>query len=335
MNVHRTALALALLLVPAVASAQSSDADKATARVLAQQGQDALDKKDFPTAADRFERARQLYPAPTLAVALARAQIGMGKWIAAQETLNRVLREGSPAGSPPAYAKAVLDARKELDVLEPRIPSVIINVKGPPTLRVTIDGALVPSAALGVNRLVDPGAHTVRAEAEGFASAQATVNASEHQVESVALVLVPGAASPPPVEPPHPPPSTPPPSSSPPPASPPPASGGSTLRTVGFVGIGVGAAGLVMGAVTGGLAVSKHGDLATGCQGGHCPPSEYGALDSYHLMTNLSDAGLVVGGVLAAAGVVLVVTAPKPGRSQEAWVAPIVGPGYLGAQGRF
>ena len=182
MNLRRTALTLALLLVPAVASAQLSDADKATARALAQQGQDALEKKDFTTAADptASERARQLFPAPTLAVGLARAQVGLGRWIAAQETFNRILREGAPAGSPPAYAKAVAEARKR--PRRPRAPDPQRHHQREGSglaQKVTIDGVAVPSAALGVNRLVDPGAHTVRAEAEGFAPAQARVSVAE------------------------------------------------------------------------------------------------------------------------------------------------------------
>src|SRR6185312_5466429 len=118
--------ALGLLLAPASASAQLSDADKASARARAQQGQDALDKHDFTTAADRFARAGELVHAPTLALGLARAQVGLGKWIAATETYYRLLHEPVPAGAPPAYTKALADARKELAALEPRIPSVTI-----------------------------------------------------------------------------------------------------------------------------------------------------------------------------------------------------------------
>ena len=58
-------------------------------------------------------------------------------------------------------------------------------------------------------------------------------------------------------------------------------------------------------------------------------------IDGYHLMTNLSTAGFVAGGVLAATGIVLVVTAPRGGPATEAWVAPAIGPGFVGAQGRF
>ncbi len=83
------------------------------------------------------------------------------------------------------------------------------------------------------------------------------------------------------------------------------------------------------------LGTPKHSELVKDCPGGHCPSSEYASLDSFTLLSTLSTAGFVAGGVLAAAGVVLVITAPKAAPTGDAWVAPVIGPGYAGAQGRF
>jgi hypothetical protein len=243
-----------------------------------------------------------------------------------------------PAGAPPAFAKAVADARAELDALEPRIPNVIVNVSGAPSFRVTLDGAPFSNAVLGASRPIDPGRHVLRAEAEGFAAAEAVISVAERRTETVTLTLDHKQAAPPaglPVvvapgrvgpTPPIPLAVTPPPPDA--------GSGGSPRKTLGFVGIGVGAAGLLLGAVTGGLAVGKHSTLAGECSNGVCVGHQ-SDLDSFHLMTNLADAGLIAGGVLAAAGVVLVVTAPKAGASATGWVAPVIGPGFAGAQGRF
>jgi hypothetical protein len=341
------ALIVAFALCPAAAFAQVPDADVAVARDLAQQGQDALDRKDFATAADRFARAGDLVHAPTLALGLARAEVGLGKWIAAQERYNRILREGAPAGAPPAFARAVAAARRELDALAPRIPSVVILVSGAGSARVTLDGAPVRSAALGISRPVDPGVHTFRAEADGFAPVEVTTTIAEHRAETVTLKLEAGRAGAP-VDPWSPgvdapvnpwnahagaPPAAPPPAASnlPPPT---PAQGSSIRRTLGFVGIGVGGAGLAMGLVTGGVALGKHGSLAKLCPDGQCINQE-SAVDSYHVMTTLSTAGFVAGGVLAATGVVLLVTAPRPSATENAWIAPIVGAGYVGAEGSF
>jgi hypothetical protein len=311
-------LLVALLLLAAPAAAEVSDADRATARMLAQQGQEALDAGDWATAAERFARADALVHAPTLLLALARAEVGQGRWLEALEHLHRIAREGVAPGAPLPWTRALQDAQKELTALEPRLPAAVIQLRGAgaPTARVTIDGVPVPAAALGINRPVDPGKRTLRAEAEGFVPVEVVVTFVEGTATPVPLVIdlpqpAPHAAPPPP-----------------------PPAGRRSLAPIGFAGIGVGGAALLLGAVTGALALSKHGALASTCPGGHCT-GQQSAIDSYDLMGTLSTAGFVAGGILAATGVVLVAlprSDPPPG---EARVTPLVGPGFVGMRGSF
>src|SRR5262245_24412948 len=84
--------AAGIALSPSRASAQS-DVDKATARDLAIEGQAALDKGDFQGAEDRFRRAESLFHAPTITLGHARALVGLGKFVAAREEYNRIIRE--------------------------------------------------------------------------------------------------------------------------------------------------------------------------------------------------------------------------------------------------
>src|SRR4051794_6044258 len=51
------ALLCGLLLAPRVAWAEPTEADRATARSLASEGYDALERKDYATAVDRFRHA--------------------------------------------------------------------------------------------------------------------------------------------------------------------------------------------------------------------------------------------------------------------------------------
>jgi hypothetical protein len=89
---------------------------------------------------------------------------------------------------------------------------------------------------------------------------------------------------------------------------------GSTRRTLGIVGMAVGGAGLVAGAVTGGLAVSKHGFLTTNCPQGQCNGSvKQGDLDAFHALGAASSATLVVGGAFAVTGIALFATTPRAG----------------------
>jgi hypothetical protein len=338
------ALLFALALAPSAALADPSDADRATARALAAEAQDAFEKKDFTTALDRFSRADAIVHAPTLMLAMARSQAGLGRFIAAQETLNRIVREGVPPKSPPSWAIAVSDAKKEIGAIGARTPSVIITVKGGAAASVTIDGAPVPSAALGVKRPVDPGKHAIRAEAPPLV-AEVNVDIAEGRSEKVTLELKPPVAAPPPVVAP-PPETTPvkPPVETPKPVLQPekgsdsavaPPVAGSPRKTIGIVALAVGGAGLVMGGVTGGLAIAKHGALSDACSGGHCPIGQQSSVDSYHLLGALSTAGFIAGGACVAAGTILILTAPRAKPAKEARVTPIVGLGYIGAQGAF
>ncbi len=366
-------LLLSSTLTPTAALAQNADADKASARDLAIEGYKALQSKDYATAVDRFTRADALYHAPTVILGLARAHVGLGKLVSAQELYSRIAHESLPPTASSAIKKAVLDAEKELDALALRIPSVVINVWGNDAPRVTLDGIELRAAALGVKRPVDPGKHVVTVSATGFVTNEVTVNLTEGKVESVTIELKPRQAEPPPVAavaptakaPAATPPAATPPAATPPAATPPAATpmptpapttsapmtpaqpepapeqikgNGSTQKTIGFVALGVGAAGLLVGGITGGLALGKHGDITKSCPEGHCAPGQEAMLkpeiESYNTMGTISTIGFIAGGALAATGVVLILTAPKKTTTQ-ATVTPLVGLGFVGVMGSF
>jgi hypothetical protein len=337
---------LVLLLAPRAALAQS-DFDRATARVLAQEGHEALDHNDYATAADRFGRAAALVHAPTLLLGLAQVQYGLGRWVSALETYNRIVREGLPAKASPPFVAALEQAQKERDALSRRIPTVTIEAPGPASVKVTIDGVDVPSAALGVKRPIDPGEHVIRAAAEGFLPSETKRTIGEGAAERVTLELKPSAEPAPgaPLPPPQP--------AVPPSAGPSqtgsgdagrlsaaPQEGARTRRLLGVVGLAAGGAGLAVGAATGAAVIVKHGELLKSCPGGHCragtQPQVGPQLDTYHQLSTASTIGFVAGGVLAATGLVLFITAPAAAtdRSQGA-IAPVLGLGWAGIEGRF
>jgi hypothetical protein len=356
MNTRRFLIATLLLsgaLTPTLAWAQTSDADKATARDLTIEGYKALEAKDYAAALDRFTRADTLYHAPSVILGLARAQVGLGKLVSAQELYNRAAHETLPSNASTASKKAVRDAEKERDALSPRIPFVVINVNGSDTPRVTLDGTEIRAAALGVKRPTDPGEHVVKASAAGFETCEVTVSLAEGKTESVTLELKPPQAVPAPVVVAHvvskpptmlasPPPEViPAPRKATAPMPPPPDEvkrAGSTQKTSGFVAFGLAGTALLVGGVTGGLAVIKHSAIAKSCPGGRCSRTEMSTLqpeiDSYGAVSTVSTIGFIAGGVLAAAGVVLVVSAPRA-KSALTAVTPFIGFGSFGATGSF
>lgn len=331
--------------VSPVARAQA-DVDRATARTLGEEGNKALDAKDFKTAEDDFRRAESLVHAPTLLLGLARALAGEGKLVEAQETYKRIVREGVSPGAPPAFQKAVADAATEVEAVTPKIGSVKISVKGPAgeaiaAPKVTWDSTPVNAATLGVKRPADPGAHMVHVSADGYVATDLKVDVPVGGSVDAPVTLQKDTSAPVP-PPPLPPGGNPPPGGGNPPPPPPPesASSGSGFGVWPWVALGVGGAGLVTGAITGVLALGKHNDIASKCSGGTCPSSQQSNIDSYNTLGAISTVGFIVGGVGAAAGVTLLFLQPKAEASPAPAAAglhitPVVGLGSLGAVGTF
>lgn len=292
-----------LLMSPLTLWAQS-DQDTATARALSMEAQKALEAEDFETAADRFGRAEELHHAPTLLLGLARAYVGLGKFVEAQESYNKVIRETLPASAPPAFRNAVDDAKREVVGLDKKIGWVTINVSGTDQPTVTVDGLAVPIAALGVRRAANPGSHEVKASAEGFKPAQATFEISAGGEEDVTLTLEPdpdatgavGTGSG---------------GGGPKGGEVPPDDGASPMVVGGAVALGIGGVGLIVGAVTGGLAMGAHSDLEARCPAGSCSAVDQDTIDSFHTLGAISTVGFIAGGVLAAGGLVMILVAPS------------------------
>ena len=347
-----TIFALATTLLAASTSSTTalaqSDADKATARSLGQEGQAALDKKDFKGAEDRFRRADSLFHAPTLALGLARSQAALGRFVAAQETYNRIIREGTAPGAPAVFVKAIEDAKSEVGGVSAKVAGVTITVAGPENPKVLLDDASVPAAALGVNRPVDPGAHVVKATADGFEPAETKFSVAEGGSAIAALTMRKSAVAAGPV------PAVVPataPGAAPVAGTTTPSdtamtgsadtgvSSKSSQKTIGFVALGVGGAALAVGAVTGLLALGKHSTLQDACPNGVCPAGQQSDLDSYHTMGTISTIGFIAGGAGVIAGTVLILTAPKSAPAATAsrgpHVTPFVGLGSVGAFGTF
>lgn len=330
MSILRLLVLTLVFLFPAVAHAQASDADRATARALAIEAHKAMEAEDHQRAADLFRRAESLYHAPTLMLGLARAYVKLGKYVQARENYNRVLREKIGPDSPEAFKNARTAAEQEIEGLAEKISWVTISVEGPDEPTVTLDGQSVSVASLGVKRAVDPGEHLVEASADGYKASKESFSVEQGSAATIVLKLE--AA----------------------PDAQPKTDGGTTAggadvvveasgtqSTLGIVGLAAGGAGLILGAVTGGMAMGKHGDLEDACgPTGQCDSAQQDNLDSYRLLGTVSTAGFIAGGVLAAVGTVLLVTAPSGAdeagsRTGPAPVAVELGLGHFRASWQF
>ena len=295
--------------------------------MLAQEGQQAFEAKKYGVAFDRFSRADALVHAPTLLLGLARAQVGLGRLVEAQETYNRILREGVEPNAPKAWTKALADANTEVEAISPRLGWVTITVLGPTNPEVVIDSTPVPPASLGTKRPINPGVHKFRVGAEGFVPSEKSVTVSEGQTIAVNLELEQLPAEPAPAKV----------AAAPAEESSAPPDSISLRKTLGFVALGVGGAGLIVGSVTGLMAMSKYAKIAEVCPNGTCPWNEdqTAAINNYYTVANVSTAGYIAGGIGVAAGAVLLLTLPASPDPNAAQLTPYLGLGGGGVRGTF
>jgi hypothetical protein len=108
----------------------------------------------------------------------------------------------------------------------------------------------------------------------------------------------------------------------------------------GFVGLGLGAAGIVVGSITGGTALKEKGVVDAHCNGEHrCDKEGLAAVDRFQTAGNISTATFIAGGVLASVGATQVVLAYRGsgGAKTTARVRTTIGPtaAQIGIEGAF
>ena len=278
----RGAAAAALLLAPALAAAPCSAQDRKAAEALANQGFELFEASDYPAAVDHFERAEQRCHSPRLLVFTGRAEARRGRLLRARALFEQAAAEPTTPRSPASFREAQVEARKELEALRSRVPTLQVFVTGAPAeeIALTLDGAPVGLAELSHAKELDPGEHTVTADAPGAERFVRHITLREGVVERIELALrAPPAKEPAPA-----------PSIAP-----------------AAVAFGVGALGVGLGAVTGLVSVSKVSDIESRCEGNQCLKSDAAEGDTAATLGTVSTVSFIVGGLGVAAGVTLLV----------------------------
>jgi hypothetical protein len=211
-------------------------------------------------------------------------------------------------------------AQQRIAELEPKLPRVqFASGAGPKPKELKVDDKTLSSAVLGTTFPVDAGDHRVKVVAEDGQTWEQQFVA--YDGKTVVVTLHPLDKAPPP---------------SPPPQIVPPTNDTTSAPSRKWqrpVALGVGAvgvAGLVVGAVTGGLVLAKKGDVDANCTGKVCNAKGFAAQGDAWTMSTVSTIAFVAGGVLVAAGAVLFFTAPRREKTVAA-ISPLVGPGFGGA----
>src|SRR5262249_21710345 len=130
------------------ARAQVTDAERAAARELFREGDELQRAGKFAEALDKFNRAQQVFSAPTNMLRIAECDAALGRLVESAEAYRAVARTPLPPNSPPAFQAAVEQAKGELAQVEPRVPKLVVQVEPAtaPGQQLQIDGQAVPAA---------------------------------------------------------------------------------------------------------------------------------------------------------------------------------------------
>jgi hypothetical protein len=333
------AAGLGLALVPATARAQQPGEAIAAATALFQQARDLVKLGRYAEACPKLAESQRLDPKLGTLLNLAVCHEKQGRtataWAEYTSAAGIARREGQ---------KEREDfAREQGAALEKNLSRVILQPAAPePGLRVTLDEQTMAGPALGTPLPIDPGKHVVAASAPGKRAWSKEIDVPTQKadvpVEIPALEAVPEPPPEPPPPAPSPVPAPAPVLVAPPPFVPAPAppvrNDAVVLMATGF---GVGALGLIVGALTGVVVLSQASTIRAQCNPqNQCASGQAGSIHSADTLANVSNVSFALGVAGAGVGVIGLVLrsrdqAPRTGLS----VTPIVGPGAVGLRGTF
>jgi hypothetical protein len=322
----RPSLVLAALvfvnLGPGSALAQPSSQATAKAEAMYKEAVALMDRGDYAAACPKLEDVIRLVPEGIGAkVTLAECFEESGRLASAWAAFGVAEEAAAKAGQADRQSKA----RARREALEPKLAKLTIFVseraRSLEGLSVTRDGAPVDQAALGTAVPVDKGRHTVVATAGEFRF-EKEVNIEADGAAASVLIEGPAAAV---VAP-------------PPPGRDVPTekAGLGAQRTAGIVALGASGVGFGLGAFFGFRAISKKDESN---QGGHCRDGNrcdavgVALRDEGLTAATVSTVLFIAGGVAAAGGAVLFLTAPRPSSRPSAQVA--IGPGTVAIRGSW
>jgi tetratricopeptide (TPR) repeat protein len=300
MRLRRLASAVAFASVVAFASAPARAGETAAAREQVKLGYTLAQEGKCEEAIPHFVESLRLDAKAVTLINLAsceektdRLGEALGHWL---EARARAQAENNPA--------IVEEAEKRAKALEPRLPKLTVVLEGAPAdAEVVRDGVVLGRVSLGVPLPVNPGVHTLVVRGASLEETSETVAVAEGESKSVTLHAGPqkkSAVS---------------------------AAKGRSLSPLVYAGFGTAAVGLVVGSVTGVLALSKASTAKQGCANGECADqASLDAAQASRSMGTISTIGFAVGVVGAGVGIAgLVWGNPSAGTSVAVSLNPTGG----------
>lgn len=303
----------ASLALAAPAAAQST----AMAETLFDRGVKDMEAGNYQSGCPAIAESHRLDPRPGTLFTLAVCETRWGKIAKAASHFRDYLElyEKLTPDQQSRQRERPQVAKQERERLLPDIPELTLSLPpdAPAGTVVKMNGVEVGAASLGIPLRVDPGEITLSTQAPGGPLREQRITLEKAAKRPITLEVAPPepSAAPPPVAPAAPAP--------PPPAQPVGADAApSGRRTAAYVIGGVGAAGLVLGGVMGGLALGKKGVISDHCGSAigqadeaACDSTGLEAADSVKTLGLVSTIGFGVGLAGIGTAVVLLLTEPS------------------------
>jgi hypothetical protein len=273
-------------------------------------------------ALEMFKAIAEVKSTPQVRMHIAQCEEKLGDYIKALGSYRLALVDAQAA----KLSDVIELANESIEALEPKIPAITVQRGDGATLaQITVDQRPLGANEVGSKVLLNPGPHVIEAKAEGRKPFRQEIVLADGDKKAIEVRLG-GEGDLGPIgdhREPYP---------DPVPVPPPPPAKTSPVRTAGFVIGGVGIAGLAVAGAFIGLRQGTLSELETSCGKDHksCPAGADTLIARGEMESTVATGTLIGGGVALAAGIVLVIVAPKSAAPAAARLG--LTPGVAGAQ---
>ncbi len=342
---RRTAFACALAAACLLSVGASAQTQEAVAQTRFNKGRELFIAGQFAPALVEFRAATELYESPNTRLYIARCERELGHFASAYIELERAASEAADRSrADPRYASTRDAAKQEASAIEPKLAHVTVLAPSglPDGATLTMNGAPLGAAAVGVAAPIDPGPIEIVVNAPGYVTLRKSARASAGESVEIKLQLEKEATATststtattttstsannvvtPPIV-------------NTPPVDVAPASHG--LRNAGFVVGGIGIAGMGVFAAFAALAQTRYDQLKNECGGlGACDSSYDAKINEGAMFATIANVALAASSAMIVTGTIMIIAGVSTGRvvspPVQAGFAPVPG-GWMVGVGR-
>lgn len=175
----------AIVLVCASLSTASAQTPQQQADKLFAEGRELLTQNDSKAACEKFEEAIKLDPTATgTMLNLGLCYENLQKYA----TSIKWFRKAQAAAAENKLTEYENAAKDHTVTISPKVPTLNIEVSGPPNVEILIDGTKVEATEFGRVE-VDPGAHEILGRAPGMKRVAQTVEVAEAESKTIQIAV--------------------------------------------------------------------------------------------------------------------------------------------------